>query len=128
MKIDHIAIYTANLEALKLFYIKYFNASSNSMYHNPKTGLKTYFLMFENGARLEIMSRPDITENAPQQSLGIIHIAFSVKTKTDVDTLTNRLAKDGYTILSAPRTTGDGYYESCVLDPDGNQLEIVAGK
>ncbi|MGB2578123.1 catechol-2 [Elusimicrobium simillimum] len=67
----------------------------------PK-GLKTYFLMFENGARLEIMSRPDITENAPQQSLGIIHIAFSVKTKTDVDTLTNRLAKDGYTILSAP--------------------------
>ncbi|MGL5278318.1 MAG: VOC family protein [Cetobacterium sp.] len=127
MKIDHIAIYTNDLERLKDFYEKYFSAVSNSKYHNPKTGLETYFLSFENGARLEIMTRPNLNTNeAISPFCGFIHLAFSLGSKGTVDSLTNRLVEDGYTLLSGPRTTGDGYYESCILDPDGNQIELVA--
>lgn len=126
MKINHIALYTKDLEKLKSFYEKYFNATSNEMYHNPKTGLKTYFLSFEDGARLEIMTRPNIEQlKQPLIHNGFIHLAFSVGSKEKVDELTNLLKNDSYTVLSGPRTTGDGYYESCILDPDGNQIEIV---
>ena len=126
MKIEHVSLYVNSLEAMMNFYIKYFNAAANSQYHNPKTGLKTYFLTFESGTRLEIMSRPDMhqSEKKPAQT-GYIHIAFSLGSKENVDCLTKRLADDGYTVLSAPRTTGDGYYESCVLDPENNQIEIT---
>ncbi|MGL4671200.1 MAG: VOC family protein [Cetobacterium sp.] len=127
MRIDHIAIYTKNLENLKYFYEKYFNAVSNEKYFNPKTGLETYFLTFEGESRLEIMSRPNLIENQEINLMcGLTHLSFSVKTKAEVDSLTNVLIKDGYKLLSGPRTTGDGYYESCILDPDGNQIELVA--
>lgn len=126
MKIHHVALYTEDLERLKSFYEKYFGAVSNNLYHNPKTGLKTYFLSFEDSSKLEIMSRPEVKleKNALIHN-GYIHIAFNVGSKEKVEELTEILRNDGYTIISNPRTTGDGYYESCILDPDGNQVEII---
>ncbi|HEX2976385.1 MAG TPA: VOC family protein [Bacteroidales bacterium] len=126
MKINHIALYTQDLERMKQFYITYFKAKCSSEYHNKDTRLRTYFLTFDNDTRLEIMSRPDL-ENLgySNKHLGYIHLAFSAGGHANVDLLTASLEKDGYTIFSKPRTTGDGYYESCVLDPDGNQIEIV---
>jgi len=126
MKINHIALYTNDLEQMKSFYIKYFNASSNQGYHNPKTGLRTYFLSFQDQTRLELMYRPELNQLNPTPfQTGYIHLAFSAGSREEVDQLTALLEQDGYTVLSKPRTTGDGYYESCVLDPDGNQIEIV---
>jgi len=126
MRIDHIASYVHNLEATKAFYEKYFEAIANNQYHNPKTGLQSYFLTFENGCRYEIMSKPDLHETDNSNELfGYIHIAFSVGDVERVNRLTERLRMDGYAILSEPRTTGDGYYESCVADPEGNRIEIV---
>lgn len=126
MKINHIALYTNDLEKLKSFYEMYFNAKANDMYFNPSTGLKTYFLSFESGARLEIMARPNVKQlERPILHSGCIHLAFSAGSKAKVDELTNTLKRDGYTVISETRTTGDGYYESCILDPDENQIEIV---
>lgn len=127
MKINHIAIYVENLEATKEFFIKYFNTTANNLYHNPKTELSTYFLSFEDNTRLEIMSRPNMIKtefNLYHQ--GFIHLSFSLGNKEKVNELTARLKNDGYKILSGPRTTGDGYYESCVLGPENNILEFVA--
>ncbi|MEK3796843.1 VOC family protein [Peribacillus sp. FSL H8-0477] len=126
MKIEHIAMYVHDLEATKDFFIKFFDASSNTKYHNQKTGLETYFLSFEDHTRLEIMTRPDTVSS--EESLfktGYTHLAFSVGSKEKVDTLTSQLEQEGYEILSGPRTTGDGYYESCILGPEGNQIEII---
>lgn len=126
MKINHFALYTNDLERMRAFYIKYFNAASNQGYHNPNTGLRTYFLSFEDQTRLEIMARPNLEQHtaSPLQT-GYIHLAFSAGSKENVDSLTAALENDGYTVFSRPRTTGDGYYESCVMDPDGNLIEIV---
>src|SRR4051812_2017072 len=126
MKINHIALYTNDLERMRTFYITYFKAISNQGYNNKTTDLRTYFLSFEDQTRLEIMTRPNLEQviSTPLQT-GYIHLAFSVGSKENVNQLTANLEKDGYTVLSRPRTTGDGYYESCVLDPDGNQIEIV---
>lgn len=129
MRIDHIAIWVKDLEGSKTFYQKYFGAVSNEKYHNPVKDFQSYFLGFENGCRLEIMTRPDTKENGnsyESQHLGIIHLAFSVGSKEKVDELTDTLRKDGYTIAGEPRVTGDGYYESVILDPEGNIIEIVA--
>lgn len=126
MKINHIALYVDDLEAAKFFFIRYFQASANEGYHNPKTGLSTYFLTFSDGARLEIMHRSDIIEREKDiYRSGYAHLAFSVRSKEAVNDLTTRLSQDGYTVLSDPRTTGDGYYESCILDGEGNQIEIT---
>lgn len=126
MKINHVALYTDNLEVMKEFYIKYFNGKSNELYENKSKGFKSYFISFVDEVRLELMSVEDATEK-PQglKHLGLIHLAFSVGSKEQVDSLTKRLKEDGYTVVSGPRTTGDGYYESCILDPDGNQVEIT---
>ena len=127
MGIDHFAIYVRDLDTTIEFYKKYFGAVSNSQYVNQKTGLRTCFLTFEFGGRLEIMTKPGIPEiGIDGEHLGYIHLAFSVGDKESVDRLTNLLHSDGYTVFSLPRTTGDGYYESCVSDPDGNRIEIVA--
>lgn len=126
MKLDHIAIYVLDLEQAKQFFMRYFDASANDMYHNPRTGLKTYFLTFADGARLEIMQRPDV--NAAQfdpYRQGFIHIAFSVGSKENVDALTHKLKSDGYNVLDGPRVTGDGYYESCVQAFECNLIEIT---
>jgi len=127
MKIHHIAIYVHDLEKTKAFYETYFGGQTNTQYHNPKTGLKTYFLSFEGDCNLEIMEKPGIpiAEHSTEHT-GYTHLAFSLGDPESVDRLTDRLRKDGYTVFSEPRTTGDGYYESCVSDPDGNRIEIVA--
>ncbi|TDB68291.1 hypothetical protein EZE20_04475 [Arundinibacter roseus] len=129
MKIDHIALYTNQLELIREFYCTYFDAKSNEKYVNPRKGFESYFLTFSTGARLEIMQKDAVSISALQpgeEANGWTHLAFSVETPAVVDSLTDRLRMDGYTVAGEPRTTGDGYYESVVLDPDGNRLEIVA--
>ncbi len=115
MRINHIALYVHDLEGAKRFFEIFFNATSNEMYHNPKTGLKTYFLSFPDGGRVEIMNCPGILSSSfnPFRQ-GYIHLAMSVGSKELVDNITLELANSGYEILSGPRTTGDGYYESCI--------------
>ena len=128
MKIEHIAIWTNQLETMRSFYETYFNGRSNDKYSNVNKGFHSYFLSFDDGARLELMQMPNIppnTNSVEQQNLGLIHFAISVGSKEQVDTLTNQLRQDGYTVLGEPRTTGDGYYESVVLDPDNNRIEIT---
>lgn len=126
MRIEHIALYTKAPHQLVDFYKKYFSARSGEMYHNPKTGLRTWFLSFEEGARLEIMTRPEVPEERGSiYRPGYIHLAVSVGSRKDVDEVTRRLEKDGFTVFSHPRVTGDGYYESVILDPDGNFVEIT---
>ena len=126
MKIEHIALYVNDLEAAKDFFIQYFQASSNDMYHNTKTGFRSYFLSFEDGARLEIMNKPDMLDAEKDAArTGYIHLAFSVGSPAEVDRLTARLKADGYEVMSGPRTTGDGYYESCVVGFEGNRVEIT---
>ena len=128
MKIEHLAIWTHELEALKSFYMKYFNAKVGKKYRNEKKKFESYFLSFEDGCRLEIMQMPLIPENKNNilnQYIGLIHFAVSVGSETKVITLTEELKKDGYKVISEPRTTGDGYFESIILDPDGNRFEIT---
>lgn len=126
MKIEHVALYVTDLEKMRSFYETYFSATSNDKYHNPTTGLETYFLSFDEGSRLEIMTRPDmILQDKPMFRTGFTHLAFSLGSKELVDQLTIQLKNDGYTVISGPRTTGDGYYESCVLDPEDNQIELT---
>lgn len=125
MRIEHIALHTNNLDALRDFYEKYFDAKAGSMYHNPKTGLKTYFLSFTDGARLEIMNRPYIADRAEGFAEGYVHVALSLGSREAVDSLTQRLKADGIKVKDGPRVTGDGYYESTVLDPDGNIIELT---
>ena len=126
MKIEHIALYVNDLEGAKYFFIKYFGAHSNHGYHNKTTGFRSYFLTFDDGARLEIMTRPDLSDPEKEANrTGFIHLAFSVGSKEAVDALTARLAADGYEVRSGPRTTGDGYYESCIAGFEENLLEIT---
>ena len=156
MKIEHIAIWVKDIDKVCEFYRKYFGGNIHPLYHNPTKQFTSRFVTFDDGARLEIMHRPDIankdvgtlTESksdmlmldhggvqAPPRDtrhrmfhvehLGIVHISFSVGSKEKVDLLTKEMSNDGITIVGEPRTTGDGYYESVVLDPEGNRIEIT---
>ena len=127
MRIDHAALFCRDLEQMRQFFIDYFDARSNEQYHNPRTGLRTYILSFTEGStRLELMLRPDVQDADPSQpAIGYVHLSFAVGSKKGVDLLTRRLAADGYTVTSGPRTTGDGYYESSILGPEGIQIEIT---
>src|SRR3979411_2528016 len=128
MKIEHIAIYTKDLEALRAFYAKYFQATSNDLYVNLKKGFRSYFLSFSGCARIELMqmeSIPDSLNDPIVQATGIVHIAFSLGSRTEGDHMSERLRADGFRILDGPRQTGDGYYECAFLDPDGNRIEIT---
>ena len=126
MRIEHAAIYVNDIEAEKKFFTRYFGASAGEMYHNKNTGFSSYFLSFDGGARLEIMTAPGIQDmdKLPLRT-GFAHLAFSVGSCKEVDALTERLRADGYAVVSGPRVTGDGYYESCVLDAEGNRIEIT---
>lgn len=126
MKIDHIAMYVNDLKGARKFFEQYMGAISNNLYHNEKTCFKSYFLTFGDGARLEIMNKPDMDDASKSlQRTGFIHIAFSVGSKEKVDLLTTQMKKDGYHVISGPRTTGDGYYESCIVAIEENQIEIT---
>ena len=126
MKIEHIALYVNDLEGAKDFFCRYFGAASNEGYHNRHTDFRSYFLSFDDGSRLELMHKPALEdpEKTPNRT-GYIHLAFSTGSRDSVDALTQQLAADGYPTLSGPRTTGDGYYESCVLGFEGNLIEIT---
>ena len=126
MRIEHVAMYVNDLEAARDFFIRYFNAKSNEGYHNKTTDFRSYFLSFDDGSRLEIMNKP-IMEDSEKALVrtGYVHIVFSLGSKEAVDTLTEVLKHDGYDVISGPRTTGDGYYESCIIGIEGNQIEIT---
>jgi lactoylglutathione lyase len=129
MTLEHAAIWTNNLEKLKDYYIKYFDAKSNDKYFNLNRNFQSYFLSFQSGGRLELMSGLNIPANSndtiQKQHLGIIHLAFGVDTMNEVNEKAKQLQDDGYKILSGPRKTGDGYYEFETLDPDNNRLEVT---
>lgn len=126
MEINHIAMYVLDIEKMKEFYIRYFNAQSGNKYHNKNSGLKTYFLSFENNCRLELMTMDNIIyKDNMQNYLGYTHIALSVGSKRNVDIITAKIKKSGYKVISEPRNTGDEYYESCILDPENNRIEIT---
>ena len=126
MKIHHIAIWTFRLEEMKAFYTRYFDGVSNEKYVNSKKGFESYFIRFDGGVDLELMSRTDV-QNIPfdDNRLGLTHFAFSLDSREAVLKLTEVLRAEGYTIAGEPRTSGDGYFESVVLDPDGNRIECV---
>lgn len=127
MKIEHIAIWTSDLEKMKDFYLNFFELESNEKYYNPKKKFSSYFLSFEKGARIELMHRPDISEFIDNMDgeLGLAHFAISVGSKKRVDTITETIRKNGFKVIGEPRTTGDGYYESVIADPEGNLIEIT---
>ncbi|MEI5995330.1 VOC family protein [Candidatus Enterococcus mansonii] len=126
MKIEHIGLWVQDLEKMRTFYETYFNATPSELYHNQKTGFHSYFLTFTDGARLEIMQRPDVlSQGKGKEVLGFAHLAISLGSKQSVDHLTNILILEGYELLSPIRTTGDGYYESVIADPEGNRLELT---
>ena len=129
MKIEHLGLWVQDLELMRSFYLKYFDTSSGEKYINPKTKFEAYFIFFGEGkTRLELMTRPDIMSDKSKRgfNMGIAHFAISVGSKDKVNELTERLRNDNFTIFGEPRTTGDGYYETVVLDPEGNLLEISA--
>ena len=126
MKIEHIAMYVNDIEDARDFFVKYLDGKANDGYHNTKTDFRSYFISFDDGARLEIMNKPNMVDaDKNLNRTGLIHIAFSAGSRERVDELTQRLKTDGYEVVSGPRTTGDGYYESCVIAIEGNQIEIT---
>ncbi|OJV66563.1 MAG: hypothetical protein BGO41_03840 [Clostridiales bacterium 38-18] len=134
MKLEHFALWTKQLETMKDFYVTYFDARSNDKYTNHQKKFESYFLTFTEGARLELMTKDGLVDHPKMEALntidhplmvGYVHLAISVGSKEQVDALTTRLRADGHTIYGEPRITGDGYYESSVLDPDGNIIEIT---
>ena len=129
MILEHAAIWTDNLERLKEFYVKYLDGQSGKKYVNPKKHYESYFISFSHGARLELMTRPNLPDNQNDtislQHKGIIHLAFETATKKEVDEKARLFASNGFEILDGPRTTGDGYYEFVTLDPDKNRIEIT---
>ena len=120
MRVHHIAIWTFRLEELRNFYIRYFSGKSNEKYINPKKGFESYFIYFDEGPSLELMSRTDVQNTLIEENrLGLTHFALAFQSKEDVLKTTEQLRADGYTIAGEPRTSGDGYFESVILDPDG---------
>lgn len=127
MIIDHVAMYVKDLEKARDFFVNYLDGKSNDGYHNKTTDFRSYFITFDGGARLELMTRPKLAECGKELlQTGYIHIAFRVGSKEKVDLLTERFRKNGFEVISGPRTTGDGYYESCIVGIEGNQIEITA--
>lgn len=126
MRIEHVAMYVNDLEAARDFFVKYLGGSSNAGYHNKLTGFRSYFISFDDGARLEIMNKPDMDDSEKTVNrTGYVHLAFSLGSKEEVNRLTEILKNDGFDVLSGPRTTGDGYYESCIVGIEGNQIELT---
>ena len=126
MRIEHVAMYVNDLEKEKAFFETYFDAKAGDKYVHEEIGFSSYFLEFQDGARLELMHNTEMDDiEKYRKRTGFIHIAFTVGGKDDVDRITERIKNDAYEVISGPRTTGDGYYESCILDPEGNQIEVT---
>jgi lactoylglutathione lyase len=127
VRVEHIGIWVADIDRVAAFYAKYFGAQIGELYRNPRKGFESRFLNFGGGARLELMTRQDVTQRASNELLGLAHVAVSIGDEAAVDALAARLRADGVTPDSGPRRTGDGYYECVVRDPEGNRIEIAAG-
>ena len=127
MHLDHIAIWTKDLENEKDFFLKYFECTANEKYVNQAKQFSSYFITFAGGSGIELMSRADITAERAGETLGIAHIAINAGTREQVDKLTEIFERDDIIVVSKPRITGDGYYESVILDPEGNVIEIMSG-
>ena len=126
MKIDHIAIYVCDLEGARNFFVTYFGAKSNEGYHNKRTDFRSFFLSFDDNTRLELMTRPQLADmEKVRERTGYAHLSFSVGSKERVDALTAQLKADGFEVVDGPRTTGDGYYESCIVGFEDNLIEIT---
>ena len=126
MRIEHAALFVNNLEAARDFFVTYLEGQANGGYHNPKTGFRSCFISFDGGARLELMTKPELDDmDKPLNRTGYAHMAFSAGSREKVDQLTEKLRSAGYEVISGPRVTGDGYYESCILALEGNQIEIT---
>jgi len=127
MKIEHIAIWVKDIEKMKGFYLHFFDMKSNEKYENPKKNFSSYFLSFQDGTRIELMHNPDISDfiEKSNSKLGLAHVAISVGSKEKVNSITERIRKNGHAVIGEPRTTGDGYYESIIPDPEGNLIEIT---
>ena len=127
MKIEHLAIWTKDIEKMKTFYLEFFEVSANEKYFNTTKNFSSYFLSFPNGTRIELMHRPEISKQLEglEQNLGLAHFAIVLGSKQKVNDLTYTVRMKGYSILGEPRTTGDGYYESVITDPEGNQIELT---
>ena len=128
MRIEHVAIWVNDIDKVCEFYRKYFGGVVQPLYHNPAKQFTSRFVTFESGTRLEVMHRPDLDELfhvKHSEHLGFAHLCFSVGSKEDVDRLTRQMSEDGIQVVGQPRTTGDGYYESVVLDPEGNRIELT---
>jgi lactoylglutathione lyase len=127
-RIEHIALWVSDLDAMCEFYASAFSARVSGRYENPAKGFSSRFLTFESGSRLELMTTTTLdplSSEAGAQRMGLTHLAISLGSETLVDDLTSRLRSSGAAILEGPRRTGDGYYESVVLDPEGNRLELT---
>ena len=126
MTIDHIALFVTDLESARTFFETHLGGRAGALYRNPSTGFRSYFITFDSGARLEIMTKPGLADpEKPRERTGYVHVAFSVGSKEKVDALTEKLRSEGYEVISGPRTTGDGYYESCIVAVEGNLIEIT---
>lgn len=124
--LSHAALYARDLEATKQFFISFFSARAGKMYHNPRTGFRSYFLTFEDGFQLEIMSRAEVSAPCADPFLaGYNHLSFCVGSRAEVDRLTSLLAASGYPVADGPRTTGDSFYESCILGPEDLRIELT---
>ncbi|UYQ77474.1 VOC family protein [Glutamicibacter sp. JL.03c] len=126
IRINHIGLYVQDLERARAFYEQFFNAVAGEKYRNDRTAFESYFLDFDGGPRLELMTRPTVVHRVERPTFGWDHLAISVGSKAEVDRLTELLNSAGYRTVSGPRTTGDGYYESVVPDGEGNLIEITA--
>ena len=125
MRIEHVAMFVNDPEGAKDFFVRFLNGKANDGYRNDSTGFSSYFISFEDGARLEIMHKPDLSAGVKTEHFGYSHIAFSLGSKEKVDELTERIRAAGYEVVSGPRTTGDGYYESCCAVIEGNRIELT---
>lgn len=127
MRIDHVALWTRDLDAMRAFYMDHFGAASGPRYASAtRAGFESYFLAFHDGGRLELMTIPELADRTPGSYVGWAHLALSVGSREAVDALADRMSAAGIRVVSAPRVTGDGYYEAVVRDPDGNLVEITA--
>jgi lactoylglutathione lyase len=129
MRLDHVALWAVDIELMRAFYEKYFDATSSPRYENERKRFTSYFLTFPGGGRLELMHRPDIQRapgsESPREFIGYAHLGVELGSRAAVDALTKRLQDDGFLLLDGPRRTGDAYYESMVADPEGNRIVLA---
>lgn len=126
MRIEHVALWAADIEVLRDFYVRWFTAQASPLYRNKATGFESFFISIGSGPRLELMQRPDTAGTPTEFTLGYAHVAISLGSDEAVDLLTSTMAAQGVLILCGPRRTGDGYYESVILDPESNRIELTS--